>query len=807
MGPINILRSILGGNLVNNPLIGIDGRVFSTEASDRGMGRYVRSLIDYIYDSGKEMCLILYANNCLSPDDPIFAKCTNVYSMSSDPNYFRADEIHDFSYELGKIAREFKFSLYIDATPFILPARYDITECATVCVAYDLIPLRYPSSYLTCQQAIECYRNGLERLRKADGIITISQYVKEHLVRYLGLDRASIEVIYPNLSPDYSKLSSSIKNPRKGIFSILGGHKSKNTAQAISILEQVSSIMDEPASITVPTKNQLLEIKRITNSKLNFDCEISEVKKLRLQRDSRVVAHLSIEEGFGIPLLEALYQETKVLAIDNRLNREIMEKGGDYGDICYFHSPQSSTVDKSSFLEFVSTSPRLEYFSQLRRFFNDHWGEAPHIIEKICDEACVRYEAWKKRIVMRLISNTPANFCGVADYSSAIPQGVDGNLILYTADTWAKKMSAYGNVRIKTYKSFSADNADYNGTVIYNLAISDSLGFGIEILQQYGKPTDIVVVHDMVYFFGLVHYLRSKGKLKQLYEKFLVGIDARVIPQLQKVINTELALLSDFMPIEREFSSAWLREKGAHIISHSQLVRENNLESINANQVFASAMQFIPMGIDDRTLPQIARVSRVWRRSRGIQEYDLLFGVFGSVNKLKYLSEIASGIVSYIIREREKQEMSRRIFFLLAGKVIDQALFQYIVALFSANGLSDYLIVENPYDEREFDTLIEAANVVIACRIQDRVQMSHSLIRALSLGRSISTNRNSGFDLGNKELMLDDENVAKSLQEVIENIVKSPVLLKQCELESRKKFEANHRIESMVNSFLHSKGR
>lgn len=795
-------KAAFGSPHKNRHIVGIDGRVFSTEAADRGMGRYVRALIDYFHTSGHVICLILYANSRLAEDDPLLTKCSFSHCINIVPNQFGKDDIHISSYEIEKAARDFNFSIYVDATPFILPARFDITHCATLCIAYDLIPLRYPSYYLRSPVLVECYHNSLDRLRKADGVITISATVKEHLVRYLGLDRERITVIYPNLSPEYQVPCASDKTLRHNIFSILGSHRSKNTTQALALLKQASEIAGEPVNITTPTKDQYKAIKQITSTGLfNLDCAITEAEKLRLQMNSKLVAHLSVDEGFGIPFLEALFLEAKVFAIDIPMNREILVTGGDFAGACFLHPSQSSMLDEASFQQFMAAPARSEYYSKLRSFFKSHWEQVPRILTKACEDAVSRFSAWRNDMAVRVVSNTPANFCGVADYSSAIPAGVDKQLLFYTADTNAKKLPAYPNVRIKSYKSFALDNPDFDNPVIYNLAISDSLGFGVELLQKFGKASDIVVAHDLVYLFGLVYYFYCSGKFSELFTTYTIGLDSALIPRIQAATAGGLTNLENFMPIEQAFSSAWLREKGSHLISHSPLVEKCRGEEIGINTTFVSSIKYIPMGIDDRAIPQLVRAAQSWRRSHGIQEHDVLIGAFGSIVKVKYLVEIAEGIAAYIEKTRNITAISRRIFFLLSGKIVDQETFGQINKQFMAKDLKDRLIFEKSHDEMDFDTLLVAADIVVACRKQERVHMSHALVRELSLGRPIITNCQSGFGLDN-ELVLNENGISASLEIVLDTIMRTPEMLRSLSIKAREKFEADHRIENMVTNFL-----
>lgn len=781
--------------------VGVDGRVFSTEAAERGMGRYVRGLVDHLHDAGCDVTLLLYDGNVIGADDPMVKRSKAVRHVTLDPNAGRLEDIHGSSELLDRIAREEGLDVFLDATPFIAPARLDLTACATVAVAFDLIPMRYPGSYLTSSVVLDHYRNGLDRLRKADAVIAISEFVKRHVVRYLGLARDSVTVVYPSLTPAYLERPVARDVQAEGIFCILGGHKSKNAERAMNVLVSAAAALGEPVRITVPTEGQAHAIDRLAAGRfrsLTFEWAIEEALKMDLQSRSSIVAHLSIDEGFGIPLLEAVFCGTKVLTVDNAMNREILGHGGHFSGAALLVAPTATEVDAEA-LRALRDAPRpVDYAQAVRDGFTRHWNAAPQAMRAAMDEAGHRFARWREGVRASLVCNSPANSCGVADYSSAIPLGSAGPMVAYTGDPVVHKLPAMPGLRIKSYLSYGRDREQDPRPSIFNLAISESLGFGVELLQAHGRSGDVVVVHDLAYLFGLVHYLRMTGREELLFEHYLVGEDEALAPRLREAIRDSLADFAHFQEIESAYSSAWLRRAGPRLVSHSPLVTDGeHVGGTPANPTFAASMGFVPMGIDDRAAPQVARAARLWRRAMGLTDSDLLVGAFGSVTGNKFLAQAGHGIAAHVASRRGR----RRVFFALCGKVYESEVVDSIRNAFARAG-AEGLLLDNPLSETDFDERLTAADLVIACRVQERVQMSHSLIRAMSLGRPLATNTGSGFGLQHVAAELADERFGAELAQLLDRIQADDGILPAMSRASRRAYERDHRIASMVASLL-----
>lgn len=784
-------------------MIVVNGCVFSSDAHDRGMGRYVRFIIQTIAVSGFKICLILYKNSRLVEDDPLKSFLSKIEYIDIDPAVYSEQDIHINSFEIETIIRKNNGFAFIDATPFFLPMRLDITQCAVVAIAYDLIPMKYPNDYLQHQIVHDIYCNGLRRLTNADHILAISNQAKEDLFHYLGIKKERIEVIYPSLNKNYLT-HQCIEKKSKDFFSIVGGHCSKNPKFALELFNRLNILKNRNFLICVPTKSQLnslqIEFPQLIKPLL-LHSNLKEEDKISYQAQANIVFHLSKEEGFGIPLLEALFMHSKVVCCDITVNREILEKGGkEWDQIALLISTQIEDVNIpkiSDFFDKPMPNENFQYFENIKNYFLFHWEtEALEIIKNVIKQAHKNHNMFLGNVVAKMACNLPANFCGVADYAYSIPHGTKKNMLIYTADLTTKEVSGLETVRIKSHLCFSGD-LETDVPTIFHLAVSERLWFGIELIRLYGTSKDIVILHDHVYLYGLYHLYLYYKDLSQFLEDYFIDSDASLRDLLSK---TKKMNFDKFQLTLKEYKSAWLRQKKVQLISHLTEAAEKEY-ALYSNKTSSFDKKYIEIGIDDRASPLILRIGTSWRIQKGFSNSDFLVGVFGSVTDNKLLFEIASA-VSSANKIIQSKCINLNIHFIICGIVCDLPLFQRMKDLFYNQGLQSLFHYENPQSDQAFDGVISAMNLVISCRKQNRGQLSHIIPRALSLGKPILTNAKSGYTMIRRDFIIDNEEFENRLAEKLCHLFQNREPLESVSEYNRQLFLEKHHITHFFDQII-----
>jgi glycosyltransferase involved in cell wall biosynthesis len=100
---------------------------------------------------------------------------------------------------LTKYNDDIVHSLYVLATPLFKNKAKRITTI------YDMVPLAYPDISGTNAIAKLQYKLAYKNLKKADSIVSISNFTKNELIRFIGLEEDKIKTIYLGVDHDLFK--------------------------------------------------------------------------------------------------------------------------------------------------------------------------------------------------------------------------------------------------------------------------------------------------------------------------------------------------------------------------------------------------------------------------------------------------------------------------------------------------------------------------------------------------------------------------------------------------------------------------
>jgi glycosyltransferase involved in cell wall biosynthesis len=811
---------------MNNSVL-VDGRVFSTTAYDRGMGRYVRHILALLEQQGSNITVLLFRDCCLGPDDEIFTRYAIRFANYDPQRYVPDDgvmlrESHQFTTFLSGLIEVGGYSVYVDGTPFIGPLRLDLFGCPVIAICYDFIPLKHPDFYLAAGFVKQVYYNGLARLAKADAVISISQTVRGEAQRYLALDPERLFVIHPVLEDCYFKADAAAdveSGEANELFSILGSHKSKNPKGAIRICAQLAAVEGLRFYLNAPKPDQQLHILHqfAIPESVRITASITDEEKFAAQSRARVIGHFSLEEGFGIPLLEALFLGRKVIALDIPINREFFDgRSCDHASAVFLLASDAEEVDIDGFRRFLDTPADPAFFAAVRQAYFDHWQASPDVMRRALDVAARQHEGWMAKVEAKIFSSIPGTSCGVADYSVAYVRSASGNVLFFFAEGHPENISLLPNIKVLTYLDYERICRSRYRHIpgLFNLAFSTALEPGIELMRRHAAPGDVALVHERRYSDGLLtmklHTQRLDGFILELLgqeeplESSRSATNLVFHPQFN---NNDAAVAAHrSLPRNGSVSSAWLRALPLRFISHlspevmaqmQALAAEQPSQVVNDLEDLEHRFEFVPLGVDDRTHPAVYRTAQRLRTLRGMQQDDLVLGHFGLIlNDVKRLWDVTQAVAAYADAHRG----NRRVFFALVGRVIDAALFANIQALFANLGLADRLVYANPAQEVDFDAEIAACSAVFCLRVQTRGQLSHVYVRALSLGTPVIVNACSGYAYDLRTTLPDDDLEAAAIRTL--DVVANPVMARDMRRRARLQFETVHRGDMSLRSIL-----
>lgn len=224
-----------------------------------------------------------------------------------------------------------------------LPVGIEKTGVKSVVTVHDLIFIRFPELYRWIDRKIYT-RKIIHACRVSDRIVAISKQTKEDLITCLGINPDKITVIYQGCNPcfhdDYSEeyrkeIRSKFNLPEKYLLYVGTVEERKNLLSIIKALH----IADIDIPLVVVGRKVNPYYKKILNyikdhrlDKIIFLEGISNSDLPVIYRDAECFIYLSIVEGFGIPLLEALVSRTPVITTEGGCFSEAAGPGSLYVD-------------------------------------------------------------------------------------------------------------------------------------------------------------------------------------------------------------------------------------------------------------------------------------------------------------------------------------------------------------------------------------------------------------------------------------------------------------------------------------------
>jgi glycosyltransferase involved in cell wall biosynthesis len=193
----------------------------------------------------------------------------------------------------------------------------------SIVTIHDLIFMRYPELYSYFDRKIH-FKKFKYAAKNADLVIAISQQTKEDIVHYLNINPDKIKVIYQGCAGVFKdKCSDFVLNevrkkynlPEKYILNVGTIEKRKNVLTAIKAIKS----LDIQLVIVGKKTKYFTEIEKYISenkmeNKVIFLSNVELHELAALYQIAAIFVYPSIFEGFGIPIIEALYSKTPVIS-------------------------------------------------------------------------------------------------------------------------------------------------------------------------------------------------------------------------------------------------------------------------------------------------------------------------------------------------------------------------------------------------------------------------------------------------------------------------------------------------------------
>lgn len=362
----------------------IDGQVFQTEARHRGMGRYSVCLIVALQERGDydEVEILLTKSLHFSQKSEqelkeLFPNATLRYLSLKTTNKTSIEE----AFRHNKIT----LNRYLSSRPFgtrveyLVPSPFQEPVVSVfpdnvkkLLLFYDLIPYLYHERYKPSMQ----YDNYLKRFRfifEADLIFTISQSVADDLHVYLGIpNKRLIKIDGAPIRTEQTLARPSFEVPERFILMPTSDDPRKNNLRTVLGFEEFRAMYakdDYKLIITSKIHKREREHLSLFSKNLIFTGSVHESELNWLYAHCSVVLFTPESEGLGLPILEAVEANKKVVCSSLGVFREISE------DAFYYcnYEDQSSIADS---LDKAISDDRLVPVKEYKRILSHYNWDA-----------------------------------------------------------------------------------------------------------------------------------------------------------------------------------------------------------------------------------------------------------------------------------------------------------------------------------------------------------------------------------------------------------------------------------------------
>ena len=298
--------------------IGFDGKRAANNLT--GLGNYSRSLIEALSKQFPENQYLVYSPKVKSSRQiDAFFEVENIQLKLPINGTFLWRSLNI----LKDLLRD-KVQIFHGLSHEI-PFAIQHTKIKSIVTIHDLIFLRYPQYYKFIDRKLYEWKSR-SACKRADQIIAISEKTKADIIEFYGINPEKIEVIYQSCDDSFKtafpqttldKIRTTYKLPQKYLLNVGTIENRKNLKLIVQALKDVN---EEYKLVVIGKKTAYFkevekEIKLLRLSdRIIFLKNIPFADLPGIYQMASVFVYPSFYEGFGIPIIEALYSGIPTIA-------------------------------------------------------------------------------------------------------------------------------------------------------------------------------------------------------------------------------------------------------------------------------------------------------------------------------------------------------------------------------------------------------------------------------------------------------------------------------------------------------------
>lgn len=322
--------------------IGIDARFYGPFG--KGLGRYVQKLIEHLerLDHDHEFVIFLRSENWegYAPHDSRFRKV-----LANFPWYSFTEQ-----WKFPRLLHSMKLDL-IHFPHYNVPLLYRHPFVVTI---HDLILSRYPTRKSTTLSPLwyaakhAAYRMVIaSAVRRAQAILTVSEYSKLEILRTFSVDPQKVVVTYEAAEPLHSDAASippTLQKKHAGwqpyLLYVGNAYPHKNLETLLQAFRMLKEQRNEPLRLVLVGQHDFFyrrlqeTVRREGVQDVIFAGSVMDRELASLYHHALLYVFPSLMEGFGLPPLEAMLAGLPVASSNRTSLPEIL------GDAAFYFDPE-----------------------------------------------------------------------------------------------------------------------------------------------------------------------------------------------------------------------------------------------------------------------------------------------------------------------------------------------------------------------------------------------------------------------------------------------------------------------------------
>ncbi len=334
--------------------IGIDATCWGNK---RGFGRFTRELLEALLEIDKTNEYLFFIDGDTADTETIPPQVKKISANTAVSQLQAASA--DSSRSLKDLWAMSRAVLRHKVDVFFFPAVYSyfpvFNRTKIILTVHDVIADHHPELIFPNAKAKFFWKLKQNvAIRQADLIATVSEYSKKQIVEYFKLPESRLRIISEGARPVFKVLEQNeetietlvrhgLKSGEKFLLYVGGISPHKNLAVLINAFEKISAnqtdvklvlvgdYKDDPFFSAYPSlKKQVAELK--LEDKVIFTGFIPDEDLAQLYNRAQLLVFPSLEEGFGLPAIEAMSCGTPVAASNCSSLPEVLGEAGRFFD-------------------------------------------------------------------------------------------------------------------------------------------------------------------------------------------------------------------------------------------------------------------------------------------------------------------------------------------------------------------------------------------------------------------------------------------------------------------------------------------